>query len=89
MTQAPQQEVEVQGRVGQAVALPLTNDGTTAYVWTLELPEHVEGAGTSADGGGLLLVRATAPGSHVLTATLAQPSASTPITVLLIRLTVS
>jgi hypothetical protein len=87
MTQGPQQEVEVQGRVGEPVALPLTNVGATAYAWTLDLPEGVEDAGTG--NGGRLLVRAPAPGSHVLTATLAEPSARTPMTVLLIRLTVS
>ena len=101
MTQAPQHEVEVQARVGEVVALPLGNDGATAYAWTLDLPEGVEaagstppqttppGAGGSTGTGGRLLVRSDRPGSHVLTATLADPSASTPMTVLLIRLTVS
>lgn len=89
MTQAPQQEVEVQGAVGEAVALPLPSDGATAYVWTLDLPEGVDAAGTDGTDGGRLLVRATTAGSRVLTATLADPAASTPMTVLLIRLTVS
>ena len=86
MTQSPQQEVEVQGAVGEALALPLGNDGVTAYVWTLELPDGVEEAGNE---GGRLLVRVAAAGSYVLTATLAEPAASTPITVLLVRLTVA
>ena len=101
MTQAPQHEVEVQARAGEAVALPLGNDGVTAYTWTLDLPDGVEAAGSTGPSpampggeagrgpGGRLLVRSDRPGSHVLTATLAAPSASTPMTVLLIRLTVS
>ena len=87
MTQAPQQEVEVQGQVDGPVALPVANDGATSYVWTLDLPDGVEAAGSAPDGR--LLVRASEPGSLVLTATLAEPGASTPMTVLLIRLTVS
>lgn len=86
MTQEPQHELEVQGRVGEAVALPVGTDGTTPYVWTLELPPGVEEAGTHA---GRLLVRADEPGSHVLVATLADPTSPTPMTVLPIRLTVT
>jgi hypothetical protein len=99
MTQAPQQEVEVQAEVGQAVALPVGNDGATAYRWTLELPDGVEAAGStppeapgseaSSGTGSRLLVRSDRPGSHVLTATLAESPTSTPMTILLIRLTVS
>jgi hypothetical protein len=86
VTQEPQREVEVQGRAGEPVALPVANDGTTAYVWTLELPPEVEEAGSDA---GRLLVRAPEPGSHVLVATLADPAVRTPMTVLPIRLTVT
>lgn len=85
MTQEPRQELEVQGRVGEPVALPVGTDGATPYVWTLELPEGVEAAGTH---DGRLLVRADEPGSHVLIATLADPASPTPMTVLPIRLTV-
>ena len=85
MTQEPRREVEVQGRTGEAVALPVGNDGSTSYVWTLELPPEVEAAGTRA---GRLLVQAAQPGSHVLVATLADPASPTPMTVLPIRLTV-
>jgi hypothetical protein len=85
VTQEPQREVEVQGRAGEPVALPLINDGGTAYVWTLQLPPEVKEAGTDA---GRLLVHARQPGSHVLVATLADPAAPTPMTVLQIRLTV-
>ena len=87
MTQAPQQEVEVQGAVDAPVALPLVNDGATAYVWTLDLPDGVAAVGHAPDGR--VLVRAAEPGSQVLTATLADPGTSAPMTVLLIRLTVS
>jgi hypothetical protein len=86
MTQEPRQEVEVQGRAGEAVALPLGNDGATPYTWTLELPPEVEAAGTHADR---LLVRASEPGSYVLVATLADEESPPPMTVLPIRLTVS
>jgi hypothetical protein len=99
MTPAPQHEVEVPARVGEAVALPLGNDGATAYRWTLDLPDGVEPAGSTPHSGGgpaagtgtggRLLVRSDRRGSHILTATLADPAASTPMTVLLIRLTVS
>lgn len=85
MTQEPRQELEVQGRAGEPVALPVGNDGVTPYTWTLELPEGVEAAG---DAGGRLLVRAAEPGSHVLVATLADPAAPPAMTVLPIRLTV-
>jgi hypothetical protein len=85
MTQEPQREVEVQGRAGEPVALPVGNDGPTSYTWTLELPDGVEAAGTT---GGRLLVRADEPGSHVLVATLADPGSPTPMTVLSIRVTV-
>ena len=86
MTQEPRHEVEVQGRVGDAVALPLGNDGPTTYTWTLELPPEVEEAGAH---GGRLLVRANEPGSYVLVATLADGESPTPMTVLPIRLTVT
>jgi hypothetical protein len=101
MTQEPRREVEVQGRAGDAVALPVGNDGATPYTWTLDLPPGVEAAGTTApppplpgaDAGGQtgsrLLVRADEPGSYVLTATLADPWSPTPMTVLPIRLTVA
>lgn len=86
MTQEPRREVEVQGRVGEAVALPVGNDGATPYTWTLDLPDGVEQV---AVDGGPLLVRAEQPGSHVLLATLADPRVAAPMTVLPIRLTVS
>ena len=86
MTQEPRQETEVQGRAGEPVALPVGNDGSTAYAWTLELPLGVEAAG---EEGGRLLVRAAEPGSHVLVATLADPASPPAMTVLPIRLTVS
>jgi hypothetical protein len=86
MTQEPRQEVEVQGRADTPVALPVGNDGETAYVWTLELPDEVEAAGSSATA---LLVRARQPGSYVLVATLADPVSPTPMTVLPIRFTVT
>jgi len=94
MTQAPQHEVEVHAKVGEPVALPLGNDGATAYRWLLDLPQGVEAAGSTPPGSGTrpgsrLLVRSDRPGSHVLTATLAESPVSTPMTVLLIRLTVS
>ena len=90
MTSEPRQEVEVQGRVGEPVALPLGNDVDAEYVWSLELPPEVEEAGIGQDEGrpGLLLVRADQPGSYVLTATLADPQAESPMTVLPVRLTV-
>jgi hypothetical protein len=86
MTQEPRREVEVLGHTGEAVALPVGNDGETAYRWTLELPAEVEAAGTAE---GRLLVRADRPGSYVLTAVLADAESATPMTVLPIRLTVS
>ena len=85
MTQEPQREVEVQGRAGEPVLLPVGDDGETAYAWTLELPDEVEAAGTEE---GRLRVRASRAGSYVLVATLAEPGAPTPMTVLPIRLTV-
>lgn len=87
MTQAPQQEVEVHGLVGEPVTLPVGNDGATAYRWSLELPDDVEAAPDAADGR--LRVTGRRAGSHVLVATLADPAASTPMTVLQVRLTVS
>ena len=86
MTQEPRHEVEVQGRVGEPVALPVGNDGVRPYAWTLELPPEVETAGHDP---GRLQVSAAAPGSYVLIATLADPRALTPMTVLPIRLTVT
>lgn len=86
MTQEPRREVEVLGHAGEPVALPVGNDGETAYSWTLELPDEVEAAGAA---GGRLLVRAALPGSYVLTAVLAEESSPTPMTVLEIRLTVA
>ena len=86
MTQEPRREVEVQGRAGEPVALPVGHEGETAYVWTLELPDEVEEVTTK---GGPLRVRAAEPGSHVLVATLAEPGSPTPMTVLPIRLTVT
>lgn len=86
MTQEPRREVEVQGRAGMPVALPVGHGGETAYVWTLELPDGVEEVATDV---GPLLVRADRPGSHVLVATLADPRSATPMTVLPIRLTVT
>ena len=47
MTQEPQREVEVQGRAGEPVALPVDNDGATPCTWTLDLPAGVEAAGTT------------------------------------------
>jgi hypothetical protein len=85
MTQEPRHEVEVHGRAGTPVALPVGHDGETAYVWTLELPDEVEEVATEV---GPLLVRTDRPGSHVLVATLADPRSPTPMTVLPIRLTV-
>ena len=101
MTQEPQREVEVQGRAGEPVALPVGNDGATPYTWTLDLPAGVEAAGTTTpqpsptgtrsggQTGSRLLVRADEPGSYVLTATLADRWSPTPMTVLAIRLTVA
>ena len=99
MTQEPQQELEVQGRVGEPVVLPLPSGTDTGWTWTLELPEDVEEAGsraplepdTDGHGGdlGRLRVRSGVAGSHVLTAVLAGPAGTAPMTVLLIRLTVS
>lgn len=86
MTQEPRQEVEVLGRAGTPVALPVGHGGETAYVWTLDLPDGVEEV---AAEDGPLLVRAAEPGSHVLVATLADPRSATPMTVLEIRLTVT
>ena len=85
MTQEPQREVEVQGRAGEPVALPLGDDGATSYAWTLELPAEIDAVGSA---GGRLLVRADTPGSYVLVATLADGRSPTPMTVLPIRLTV-
>lgn len=85
MTQEPRRELEVHGHPGEPVALPVGNEGTTAYVWTLDLPDGVEAAGVR---DGRLLVRAVEPGSHVLVATLADPGSPTPMTVQPIRLTV-
>ena len=82
----PRREVEVQGRAGEPVTLPVANDGATPYAWTLELPPEVEDAGTA---GGRLLVRADQPGSYLLTAVLADAMSLTPMTVLEIRLTVA
>lgn len=86
MTQEPQHEVEVLGRAGEPVALPLGNDGATAYAWTLDLPPELEDAGAAA---GRLRVRADEPGSYVLIATLAEEGSPSPMTVLPIRLTVT
>jgi hypothetical protein len=85
MTQEPRHEVEVQGRAGEPVSLPVGNGGETAYAWTLELPDGVEAAEAEE---GLLRIRAERAGSYVLLATLAEPGAASPMTVLPIRLTV-
>jgi hypothetical protein len=95
MTQEPRREVEVQGRVGEAVPLLVGNAPDAAYTWTLELPDGVEHADEDPPAGGgrgseeRLRVRAGRPGSYVLVATLADPSTQAPMTVLPIRLTVA
>lgn len=81
MTQEPRQEVEVHGRVGEPVALPLGPASGPGHAWTLEVPEEVE----QTDG---LRVSAAQPGSWVVVATQSDP-AGVPITVLPVRLTVT
>ena len=87
-TQEPRQEVEVHGRVGEPVALPLgpgpNAASDPAYGWSLELPEGVEQVGPPAEPQ----VRADAPGSYVVVATQSDP-AGVAMTVLPVRLTVS
>lgn len=94
MTQEPRREVEVQGRAGEPLTLPVGNDAGAAYRWTLELPDGVEQADDLPRAPGepgpehRLRVRAARRGSYVLVATLANRSTQAPMTVLPIRLTV-
>ncbi len=87
MTQEPRQEVEVQGGVGEPVALPLENEAGAAYGWNLELPDGVDQV--EASSGARLAVSAAEPGSYVLVATLAEATSGVAMTVLPIRLTVA
>lgn len=95
MTHEPRHEVEVLGRAGEPVTLPLGHVADATFTWSLELPDGVEQAddrheAPGAPGpGNRFQVCAERPGSYVLVATLADPSADTPMTVLPIRLTVS
>lgn len=88
MTQEPRQEVEVHGRAGEPVTLPLGSgpnaETDPAYAWSLELPEGVD----QVDGSGPAEVRAEVPGSYVVVATQSDP-AGVAMTVLPVRLTVS
>jgi hypothetical protein len=92
------EHLDVEGKAGQPIALPIAGGPATGYAWSLELPEGVEriDGGTerkvdpsvrlgSASGGYL---RVTAPrGDHIIIGRLARPwEPDRPVRVVEIRL---
>jgi predicted secreted protein len=92
------EHVDVEGKAGEPVTLPIAHGPATGYEWTLELPPGVERIGDgperNADAsqrlgaatGGRLQVRA-ARGDYVMVARLARPwQPDRPVRVVNIRL---
>jgi predicted secreted protein len=95
---APSEHLEVEGKAGEPVALPIASGPATGYVWTLELPDGVQriddGPERPVDrsmrlggaSGGYLQVIAPR-GSHVIIGRLARPwEPDRPVRVVEIRL---
>ena len=94
----PSEYLDVEGRAGEPIALPIAGGPATGHAWSLELPEGVEriedGPQRPLDpslrlggaSGGYL--RVTAPrGEHVIVARLARPwQPDQPVRVVSIRL---
>lgn len=93
-------EVEVHGRAGEPITLPVGSTAATGHEWQLDLPEHVtlvgetdpveppEGQPAGAATGSKLVVTAPA-GRHEVLARLTRPWESTPVRELRIVLDVS
>jgi predicted secreted protein len=90
--------LDVEGKAGETIALPIASGPATGYEWRLELPEGVERAedgperqveasvGLGSASGGYLQVRGPR-GEHVVMARLARPwQPQMPVRVVKIRL---
>ena len=78
------EDLDVEGKAGEPITLPIAGGPATGYAWSLELPKGVEriedGPERSVDpskrlggaSGGYLRVTAP-PGDHMITARLARP----------------
>ena len=94
------QAIEVEGRAGEPIELPLGTTAATGHEWQLDLPDDVrlvgetpaaeapDGERAGAVTGSHLVVTAPA-GRHELIARLARPWESQPVRELRIVLTVS
>jgi predicted secreted protein len=93
--------LDVDGKAGEAIALPLTNGPATGYSWRLDLPAGVEriedSPGRELDpavrlgGSEGRYLQVTAPkGEHVIVARLARPwEPDNPVRIVTIRLHVA